>query len=200
MVSTFPHCEHTCIPLLTGDPRRPLGVTGLTALTGVFDVSETAPILATMLGLAVGIDYALFILSRHRQNLGDGLEPARGGRAGRRHRRLAPSSSPALTVVIALVGLTVVNIPFLTVMGLAAAGDGRRSPCSSRSRCCPRSSASPGPRRPASNRVPATARARQRTPREPTGTAGRASSPRARCRRCSSASPSSAPSRCPRCT
>lgn len=48
--------------------------TGLTALSGVIELSETAPTLATMLGLAVGIDYALFILSRHRQNLGDGME------------------------------------------------------------------------------------------------------------------------------
>ena len=64
------------LPLITAILGVLVGVTGLTALTGVFDVSETAPILATMLGLAVGIDYALFILSRHRQNLGDGLEPA----------------------------------------------------------------------------------------------------------------------------
>ena len=48
---------------------------GITAMSGAIEISETAPILATMLGLAVGIDYALFILSRHRQNLDDGLEP-----------------------------------------------------------------------------------------------------------------------------
>jgi RND superfamily putative drug exporter len=97
-----------------------LGVTGLTALTGVFDVSETASILATMLGLAVGIDYALFILSRHRQNLGEGLEPAE---AAAQATATAGSAVvfAGMTVVIALVGLTVVNIPFLTVMGLAAA-------------------------------------------------------------------------------
>jgi RND superfamily putative drug exporter len=108
------------LPLITAIVGVLLGVTGLTALTGVFDVSETAPILATMLGLAVGIDYALFILSRHRQNMGDGLEP---------EESVAQATATAgsavvfagMTVVIALVGLTVVNIPFLTVMGLAAA-------------------------------------------------------------------------------
>jgi putative drug exporter of the RND superfamily len=108
------------LPLITAIIGVLLGVTGLTALTGVFDISETAPILATMLGLAVGIDYALFILSRHRQNLGDGLEP---GEAAAQATATAGSAVvfAGMTVVIALVGLTVVNIPFLTVMGLAAA-------------------------------------------------------------------------------
>jgi RND superfamily putative drug exporter len=108
------------LPLITAIIGVLLGVTGLTALTGVFDVSETAPILATMLGLAVGIDYALFILSRHRQNLGDGLEPEE---AAAQATATAGSAVvfAGMTVVIALVGLTVVNIPFLTVMGLAAA-------------------------------------------------------------------------------
>ena len=77
-----------------------------------------------MLGLAVGIDYALFILSRHRQNLAEGM-PAREAAA----RATATAGSAVvfagLTVIIALVGLTVVNIPFLTVMGLAAAGHRR---------------------------------------------------------------------------
>jgi uncharacterized membrane protein YdfJ with MMPL/SSD domain len=74
-----------------------------------------------MLGLAVGIDYALFILSRHRQNLKDGMEPRESaaqsvGTAG------SAVVFAGATVIIALVGLMVVNIPFLTVMGLAAAG------------------------------------------------------------------------------
>ena len=98
-----------------------IGITGLTALSGVIELSETAPVLATMLGLAVGIDYALFILARHRQNLGDGMQLRESvaqatGTAG------SAVVFAGMTVVIALVGLTVVNIPFLTVMGLAAAG------------------------------------------------------------------------------
>ena len=109
------------LPLITAILGVLVGVTGLTALTGVFDVSDTAPILATMLGLAVGIDYALFILSRHRHNIGDGLEPAE---AAAQATATAGSAVvfAGMTVVIALVGLTVVNIPILTVMGLAAAG------------------------------------------------------------------------------
>ena len=109
------------LPLLTALIGVGIGVTGVTALSGLIDVSSVAPTLATMLGLAVGIDYALFILTRHRQHLAEGM-PAREAAA----RATATAGSAVvfagLTVIIALVGLTVVNIPFLTVMGLAAAG------------------------------------------------------------------------------
>ena len=74
-----------------------------------------------MLGLAVGIDYALFILSRHRQNIHDGMEPREAAAQATGTAGSAVVFAGA-TVVIALVGLVVVNIPFLTVMGLAAAG------------------------------------------------------------------------------
>ncbi|SCL41396.1 putative drug exporter of the RND superfamily [Micromonospora pallida] len=97
------------------------GMAGLYALSSVVGLTSTAPILALMLGLAVGIDYSLFITSRHRQNLLSGLSPEEAvGRA------VGTAGSAVVfagaTVVIALAGLAVVNIPFLTVMGLAAAG------------------------------------------------------------------------------
>ncbi|OZV82527.1 hypothetical protein CA850_09700 [Micromonospora echinospora] len=97
------------------------GMAGLFALSAVIDLTSTAPILALMLGLAVGIDYSLFITSRYRQNLLSGLTPEEAvGRA------VGTAGSAVVfagaTVVIALAGLAVVNIPFLTVMGLAAAG------------------------------------------------------------------------------
>ncbi|MFC4056894.1 MMPL family transporter [Planomonospora corallina] len=97
------------------------GMAGLYALSGVIELTTTAPILALMLGLAVGIDYSLFITSRHRQNLAEGLEPEEA--AG---RAVGTAGSAVVfagaTVVIALAGLAVVGIPFLTIMGLAAAG------------------------------------------------------------------------------
>ena len=75
-----------------------------------------------MLGLSCGIDYALFIASRHRANLMRGHE--RRGLPSRSPSEppAARSSSPPLTVIVALCGLTIVGIPFLSVMGLAAAG------------------------------------------------------------------------------
>jgi uncharacterized membrane protein YdfJ with MMPL/SSD domain len=109
------------LPLITAIVGVGIGVTALTALSGVIDLSDTAPTLATMLGLAVGIDYALFILSRHRHNLGDGLAPREAAAQATGTAGSAVVFAGA-TVVIALVGLAVVNIPFLTIMGLAAAG------------------------------------------------------------------------------
>ncbi|MDX2935536.1 MMPL family transporter [Streptomyces ipomoeae] len=109
------------MPLLTAVLGVGVMLLGLHALTGTFTISSTALSLATMLGLAVGIDYALFILSRHRSQLAQGMPPRESaatatGTAG------SAVVFAGLTVVIALVGLSVVGIPFLTVMGLAGAG------------------------------------------------------------------------------
>jgi uncharacterized membrane protein YdfJ with MMPL/SSD domain len=108
------------MPLITAIIGVLIGTTGLTATSGLITVSSTAPVLATMLGLAVGIDYALFIISRHRQNIADGHEPREAAALA-----IATAGSAVVfagaTVVIALVGLLVIGIPFLNVMGLAAA-------------------------------------------------------------------------------
>jgi RND superfamily putative drug exporter len=108
------------LPLLTAILGVAITVAGVTALTSVLELNEMAPTLGTMLGLAVGIDYALFILSRHRQHLTSGMTPAE---AAARATATAGSAVvfAGLTVVVALAGLAVVNIPFLTVMGLGAA-------------------------------------------------------------------------------
>lgn len=92
----------------------------LFAATALGPINSTTPLLAVMLGLAVGIDYALFIVSRHREQLGKGLAVnesiARAtGTAG------SAVVFAGLTVMIALVGLGVAGIPFLTTMGVAAA-------------------------------------------------------------------------------
>ena len=96
--------------ILTFGSLLTAGMPLLTALIGVL-----------MLGLAVGIDYALFILSRHRSQLSAGMSV---------EKSIALATATAgsavvfagLTVIIALAGLAVVRLPFLTVMGLGAAG------------------------------------------------------------------------------
>ncbi|RJK96101.1 MMPL family transporter [Vallicoccus soli] len=106
--------------LLTAVVGVGIGAAGVTALTGFVELQSTTPILAVMLGLAVGIDYALFIVTRHRAEL-------RAGRPVQEAAALAVGTAGSavlaagLTVVIALAGLAVVGIPFLTEMGLAAA-------------------------------------------------------------------------------
>ncbi len=109
------------LPILTALIGVGTGIAGITALSGVIDLSSTAPTLATMIGLAVGIDYALFIVSRHRQNLASGMQPEQAAA----HAVATAGSAvvfAALTVIVALCGLAIVNIPFLTVMAFAAAG------------------------------------------------------------------------------
>jgi putative drug exporter of the RND superfamily len=109
------------LPLLTALIGVGIAVGSVTALTGFVELTDTSTTLATMLGLAVGIDYALFILSRYRQNVSDGLEP-RDAAAQATGTAGSAVVFAGMTVVIALVGLMVVGIPFLTAMGLAAAG------------------------------------------------------------------------------
>ncbi|MER7129960.1 MMPL family transporter [Streptosporangium saharense] len=96
------------------------GMAGLFSLSGVVELSTVAPVLALMLGLAVGIDYSLFITSRYRQFLAEGLESeeAVGRATGTAGSAVVFAGA---TVIIALAGLAVVGIPFLSVMGLAAA-------------------------------------------------------------------------------
>ena len=98
-----------------------IGLAGITLLGHVFDMTSVTPVLALMLGLAVGIDYSLFITSRYRHDLATGLsrEEAAGQAVGTAGSAVVFAG---LTVVIALAGLSLVGIPFLTAMGLAAAG------------------------------------------------------------------------------
>jgi RND superfamily putative drug exporter len=108
------------LPIATALIGVGIGISGITLIAGFTDLSSTAPILATMIGLAVGIDYALFIVTRHRQNVAEGLDIEES--AARANATAGGAVVFAgVTVVIALAGLTVVGIPFLTVMGLAAA-------------------------------------------------------------------------------
>ncbi|MGV8841113.1 MAG: MMPL family transporter [Bauldia sp.] len=108
------------LPLLTGLLGVGIGISVITAATGFIELSSTAPVLALMLGLAVAIDYALFILTRYRHEIREGSLPEEA--AGRAVGTAGSAVVFAgLTVIIALAGLAVVNIAFLTAMGLAAA-------------------------------------------------------------------------------
>ena len=109
------------LPLLTALMGVAAGMAGVTALSSVVDLTSTAPTLGLMIGLAVGIDYALFITVRHKEQLRSGMDPRES--AGRAVGTAGSAVVFAgLTVMIALAGLTVVGIPFLTTMGLVAAG------------------------------------------------------------------------------
>ncbi|MFE7614744.1 MMPL family transporter [Streptomyces sp. NPDC057496] len=116
LLITFGSLAAAGLPLLTAIVGIGVGVASIVAV----GMSTTTTTLALMLGLAVGIDYALFIVSRYR------TERAEGHDAEEAVARAVGTAGSAvvfagLTVVIALAGLAVVDIPVLTKMGLAAA-------------------------------------------------------------------------------
>ncbi|MFE5035571.1 MMPL family transporter [Streptomyces sp. NPDC056683] len=121
LVVTFGSFAAAGMPLLTAVVGVGITISTLTALTSALNLNTSTSALASMLGIAVGIDYALFIVSRYRSERAadhDAREAAAraNGTAG------SAVVFAGLTVVIALVGLAVVNLPILTAMGLAAAG------------------------------------------------------------------------------
>ena len=108
------------VPLLSALISVVGGLAILGLLAAAFTFATVSPTLATMIGLGVGIDYALFMLTRHRQNLFDGMDPVRA--AG----QAASTSGHAVlvsgcTVIIALAGLSASGVSFISLLGVAAA-------------------------------------------------------------------------------
>jgi RND superfamily putative drug exporter len=109
------------LPLVTAVIGVGIGLLGVQFVSRFVEMTDTATALATMIGLAVGIDYALFIVARHREQLADptmSVSESIGRAIGTAGSAVVFAG---LTVVIALAALAAVGIPFLTIMGLAAA-------------------------------------------------------------------------------
>ncbi|MFE3514537.1 MMPL family transporter [Streptomyces sp. NPDC059166] len=108
------------LPLVTALICVVCGLALLGLLAAATTFATVSPTLATMIGLGVGIDYALFLVTRHRQNLMDGRDPvAAAGAATATSGRAVLLSG--CTVIIALCGLWVSGIGFIGKLGLAAA-------------------------------------------------------------------------------
>ncbi|HTT94621.1 MAG TPA: MMPL family transporter [Solirubrobacterales bacterium] len=108
------------LPIITALLALGVGLSLVTLGTWIFDTAEFAPVLALMIGLGVGIDYALFIVTRFRNNLDEGLEPRQAAitavdTAGR------AVLFAGTTVIIALMGMFLLNISFLYGVAVAAA-------------------------------------------------------------------------------
>ncbi|GAA1349553.1 MMPL family transporter [Falsarthrobacter nasiphocae] len=108
------------LPLLTAIVGVGVGIGGTVALSGLIEFTSVSMTLGSMLGLAVGIDYSLFIINRYRSNRLKGLDKIESialavGTAGN------AVTFAGLTVIIALAALTVTGIPFLGTMGLVGA-------------------------------------------------------------------------------
>ncbi len=119
LILTFGSFIAAGMPLLTALLGVGLSIALIFLATLFGPISSTTPLLALMLGLAVGIDYSLFIISRHQSQLKAGVDPEESTA-----RAVATAGSAVLfagiTVIIALLGLSVAGIPFLTTMGVAA--------------------------------------------------------------------------------
>jgi putative drug exporter of the RND superfamily len=105
------------LPILSALIGVVAGLSGITLLSHVTEVPTSAPTLAIMLGLGVGIDYALFIVTTHRDTLARGMEPTESVA-----RAVATSGGAVLfagtTVVVAVCSLAVAGIPLVTTLGL----------------------------------------------------------------------------------
>ena len=120
LIITFGSMVAAGLPLLTALAGVVATITAMMGLSSLFGISDKAPTLAVMLGLAVGIDYALFIVSRHRTYLAGGTPV---GESVARSTATAGSAVifAGATVVIALIGLAVAGVPTLSSMGFASA-------------------------------------------------------------------------------
>jgi RND superfamily putative drug exporter len=95
-----------------------LGISAMPLITHLIDIPGWAPQMASMIGIGVGIDYALFLVTRHREHLAAGIPVVESvGRA------VATAGKSVVfaggTVVIAILGLAVAGIPFMTAAGIA---------------------------------------------------------------------------------
>ena len=120
LIVTFRSFVVAGLPLLTAIIGVGLSIALIFLSTAFASISSTTPLLALMLGLAVGIDYALFIVARHQDQVRSGVDPEE---SAARATGTAGSAVvfAGVTVLIALIGLSFARIPFLTTMGIAAA-------------------------------------------------------------------------------
>jgi RND superfamily putative drug exporter len=106
------------LPIVTALLGVGVGMGGVGIYAGMTSVPTVSEMLAMMIGLGVGIDYALFVVTRHRQHLHEGMSPADA--AGQATATAGQSVLFAgTTVCIAIFGLLLAGVPAITAMGFA---------------------------------------------------------------------------------
>jgi putative drug exporter of the RND superfamily len=120
LLLTFGSLVAMGLPLITALFALGVGLSLVTVGTHVFDTAEFAPQLAAMIGLGVGIDYALFIVTRFRNGLDEGLEPRPAAIAAVDTAGRAVLFA-GITVIISLMGMLLLGITFLYGVAMAAA-------------------------------------------------------------------------------
>jgi RND superfamily putative drug exporter len=120
LLLTFGSVVAMGLPLLTALFALGVGLSLVTVGTHLFDTAEFAPQLAAMIGLGVGIDYALFIVTRFRNGLDEGMEPRPAAIAAVDTAGRAVLFA-GITVIISLMGMLLLGITFLYGVAMAAA-------------------------------------------------------------------------------
>jgi putative drug exporter of the RND superfamily len=120
LLLTFGSVVAMGLPVVTALFALGVGLSLVTLATHVFPTAEFAPQLAFMIGLGVGIDYALFILTRFRNGLDEGLEPRPAAIAAIDTAGRAVLFA-GVTVIIALMGMMLLGLSFLYGVAMAAA-------------------------------------------------------------------------------
>ena len=108
------------VPILTALAGVGVGLSVITLLSGPMTIGTSGPVVAAMIGLGVGIDYALLVVTRHREEMARGLAP---------HEAIAAAMATAgrsvlvagTTVIVAILSLYVIGVPFVSALGLASA-------------------------------------------------------------------------------
>ena len=116
---TFRSLVATVLPLGVAVVGLATGLSIVGLLSGMIDIPSIAPRLGTMIGLGVGIDYALFVLSRHRDQLAGGMDVVTsiGRTNGTAGQAVVVAGG---TVVVAILGLQMAGIPFVAALGYSA--------------------------------------------------------------------------------
>ena len=119
LLLTFGTLVAMSMPIVTAIAGLSVGLSAIGLVSALSDVPTTAPALATMIGLGVGIDYGLFIVTQHRSQMAEGMDPAESAA-----RAIATAGGAVVfagcTVIIALLSLLVAGIPIVTSLGYTA--------------------------------------------------------------------------------
>ena len=108
------------MPIVSALVGLAIGTVGILIAAAFLDISTVAPVFGSMLGIGVGIDYALFVIARFREQLAAGVEPREAARLSVTTAGRAVAFAGSI-VVVALLGLFAIGIPLIANLGLAAA-------------------------------------------------------------------------------